>query len=70
MKQSYEVRQLLRRFPDDDIKNLQQMFPRVPVVKMQKNLHFYKEAEMLDKSFIRPDNDKSLAKAAGDINNP
>ena len=41
--EALEVRQILRRFPDTDIQDLQKKYPRVPVRVMKENLSEYTE---------------------------
>ena len=43
LEQWYEVRQLLRRFPDIDLEVLQEKYPKVPVKYFKENLDYYTE---------------------------
>ena len=50
----FEVRSILRRFPNVDLDNLQKKYPRVPVQYFKDNLAFYPEYKpLLDRKFSR-----------------
>lgn len=42
-RESQEVRQILRRFPDTDLEYLQEKYPRVPVEAMRESLEDHEE---------------------------
>lgn len=52
LRESYYVRQLLRRFPDMDLEYLQEKFPRVPVQYFKANLDQYRERHFVSPGTI------------------